>query len=859
MAMLMSGWCDTCCIDKRSSEDLSESINSMWAWYERASICYVYMVNVPSLPAGYGRYHDSLAASDWFTRGWTLQELLAPWQLEFCTSEWEVFGHLSKMPNVANHADFVDQLSAITGIAPQYLIANHRFSIASVAERMSWASDRQTSREEDKAYCMLGLFGINMTLRYGEASNAFLRLQKKGFQRTGDESMFAWSTDGTYCYWPNGIQLGQKGLLAADPSCFSSASNAVYLSNTGPSDLPVPNLAGQPTRANLDSEGSPPDAPNTLDNAIEYPWNNIPYERNQNFFEREHDLFAAINNELLPTQQDAPTVGETHQRTVVLYGLGGIGKTQIALEYAYRSQSHFDAILWFSGEREETAVQSFLHLLDCLGPPTNGHEHVMADHRNSTRWLLIMDNIDELHCMHESLPQSTNISVLLTTRNPLLGCEMSTEGIEVPPLTASESSEFLRRSTRPTLEMLQISPHDVEEEAAAKTLTQELMGLPLAITQAASFIRERHLTLREYLREYLRFLTDGHISAGSYTCWSVNNVWKIGYESISGGAKDLLNLLCFFHQHGVDQKLLIRENDGSTSFASGSRDSFELLASELMREGLVRREPGSTILHMHRLVQSFVRSQLQSDTARTEKLFDRAASIVSNAWPKIRNRDVTVSPRVDRWHRCAPLIQHVEHLVDIFNSDSLTTTMKFTWLLTEVAAYWCERGDASQADLMLAAVEAVAHPNHEEALSLACFIHGIRSSVSGLMNDPVAQLRHSNIELGFAQRIGMDSLQNSLLQSANLGLGFALLRNERYDASMSAFETARAISAETRMGELHLVQCGLGHAQYLLGNSSEAGKHFLQALTERERSVGRNDRESRWYVGLRPRQPTSIC
>ncbi|KAK5700462.1 hypothetical protein LTR97_004979 [Elasticomyces elasticus] len=733
-------WVDTCCIDKRSSEDLSESINSMWAWYERASICYVYMADVPSSPADYGRYHDSLAASDWFTRGWTLQELLAPWQLEFCTSEWHVFGHLSKMPNVANHADFVDQLSAITGIAPQYLIANHRFSTASVAERMSWASGRQTSREEDKAYCMLSLFGINMTLRYGEASNAFLRLQKKVFQRTGDESMFAWSADGTYCYWPEGIALGQKGILAADPSCFSSASSAVCHPNTGPSDMPVSHLPAWSTCAKLVSESRQPFASGTPDDAIEYPWDNIPYQRNQEFFEREHDLFAAIDSELLPAQQDVPTVGENNQKTVVLYGLGGIGKTQIALEYAYRRKSDFDAILWCNAEREETLAQCFMHLAERLGMAMNGH--AIADlctliallAMSSGTWLVIIDGLDELHDMHDHWPHSANISVLLTTRNARLSYEVSTVGMEVPPLTAGEGSELLRRSI--------LTPHNVEEEAAAASLTRELMGLPLAVTQATSFIREQHLTLTEYQK-----LLNSYSDIASYKSRSVQDVWETSYATISGEARDLLNLLCFFHPHGVDQKILIRENGDLMSSAAGSWESFELhqLATELIQVGLVRREPGNAILHMHRLVQSFVRSQLQSDTTRTEKLFDRAASIVSSAWPKTRNRNVNVSPRVDRWHRCAPLLQHVEHLIEVIKSETLITVTKFNWLLTEVAAYWCERGDPAQVDLMLLAVEAVEDPDHEDTLSLACFVNRVRSSVFGLMNEPVAQLRTGDL------------------------------------------------------------------------------------------------------------------
>lgn len=132
-------WVDTCCIDKDSSADLSESINSMFRWYANSKVCFAYLVDVKS--------SSEWMESRWFTRGWTLQELIAPPVVEFYCQSWDFLGikRTSYLP-----------LSEKTGILEEVLKAND-LSSASVAQKMSWASDRKTTRIEDRAYCLLGL------------------------------------------------------------------------------------------------------------------------------------------------------------------------------------------------------------------------------------------------------------------------------------------------------------------------------------------------------------------------------------------------------------------------------------------------------------------------------------------------------------------------------------------------------------------------------------------------------------------------------------------------------------------------------------------------------------------------------
>jgi hypothetical protein len=175
-------WIDTCCIDKTDSVELSEAINSMFRWYKKAIICYVYLLDVPS-DNNPRKLNSEFRKSRWFKRGWTLQELLAPQRLQFYSVDWRCLGTKGEMCNI---------VEAITGISRQFLLGIKQLHKASVAQRMSWAAQRETTRGEDIAYCLLGLFGVSLPMIYGEGSEqAFFRLQEQIMRITRDDSILA--------------------------------------------------------------------------------------------------------------------------------------------------------------------------------------------------------------------------------------------------------------------------------------------------------------------------------------------------------------------------------------------------------------------------------------------------------------------------------------------------------------------------------------------------------------------------------------------------------------------------------------------------------------------------------------------
>lgn len=173
-------WVDTCCIDKKSSADLTESINSMFEWYRKSFICIVFL-------GDYGPDHSApLGPCKWFSRGWTLQELIAPGRIHFYNSTWGLIGTKRSLVNRLSEATNIPK-NAINGLLP--------LGHFSVAQRMSWAAGRKTTRVEDKAYSLLGLFDVNMPMLYGEGTKAFRRLQDEIIKRTNDLTILGWCPD----------------------------------------------------------------------------------------------------------------------------------------------------------------------------------------------------------------------------------------------------------------------------------------------------------------------------------------------------------------------------------------------------------------------------------------------------------------------------------------------------------------------------------------------------------------------------------------------------------------------------------------------------------------------------------------
>lgn len=235
-------WIDTCCIDKSSSAELQEAINSMFQWYALAETCYAFLSDLepafpsetpgaPSLFSNIFLDPTSVTECRWFSRGWTLQELLAPPEVHFFDRTWTFrFTRESQTSNIKAAVSIEDSLLLRTEKWEVERI-HHALRGVSVAQRMSWAAERQTTRTEDQAYCLLGLFNINMPMLYGEGKKAFTRLQYEIMRMDDDCTLFAWGFRlPVMTTWPEVGQESEMSLyrneivnaLASSPKDFRS-------------------------------------------------------------------------------------------------------------------------------------------------------------------------------------------------------------------------------------------------------------------------------------------------------------------------------------------------------------------------------------------------------------------------------------------------------------------------------------------------------------------------------------------------------------------------------------------------------------------------------------------------------------
>lgn len=214
-------WIDTCCIDKKSSAELSEAINSMYAYYKMSRVCYVLLSDVYWTD---DRTAESITAllgqSRWFKRGWTLQELLAPPMVQFFARQWQTIGTKSSLALTLAEITRID-IYVLGGKSPRDY---------SVAQRMSWASGRETTRPEDRAYSLLGIFDVNIPILYGEGSKAFLRLQREIMKNSDDHSLFLWEST-----------FVDRAILAPSPDSFLAAGKIIKINSHEPHPFELTN------------------------------------------------------------------------------------------------------------------------------------------------------------------------------------------------------------------------------------------------------------------------------------------------------------------------------------------------------------------------------------------------------------------------------------------------------------------------------------------------------------------------------------------------------------------------------------------------------------------------------------------
>ncbi|KAI9794605.1 MAG: hypothetical protein M1816_004492 [Peltula sp. TS41687] len=384
----------------------------------------------------------------------------------------------------------------------------------------------------------------------------------------------------------------------------------------------------------------------------------LPFGINERFYGREVVLKRV--HELLD-----PHEGDFSGRSLTLHGMGGVGKTKIALQYANESRDRFDAIFWISVDTTIKMTQDFVEIAQRLGlmPEQDLHDTVAATAKVKSwlgetrcRWLLVLDNANDPEILRNVWPNGAIGSILLTSRNFAAAFEITTQSYHVQPFDESAGISTL-------LSLVRCDPQSPSNQAAAKQITRALGGLPLAINQVSGFIVQQKLALKDFLPLYER--NSAKIDArkwltGQYD--TLSTVWELAFSQLSGGSNTLQTLLAFLDPDKIHESVLLEGGsyvqDDSFSFLKDEMDFLDA-KEPLLRAALIDRNSDNATLTIHRLVQAAILKRLS--TAEKVKYYDYAITMLSNGFPNTWN--TVTSHQFTAWTKCEKCLPHVIFLV----------------------------------------------------------------------------------------------------------------------------------------------------------------------------------------------------
>ncbi|PVH97584.1 kinesin light chain [Periconia macrospinosa] len=727
-------WIDTCCINKWNLDELSRSINSMFRWYKNARKCYVFLPDV-LVTDQLKDWEASFRASEWFRRGWTLQELIAPESVEFFSLEEQRIGDKQSLEQLIYEITDVP-IEALQGCSLD------KFT---TSERIEWTTSRETTEEEDIVYCLLGILDISMPASYGEGrEKARIRLEAE------------------------------------------VNSSAPFL---------------------------------------------VPFSQNDNFVGRESHL----------AKLEAKLFKEKQTTRMAIVGPGGTGKSQLALELAYRTRKHNKncSIFWVDASSIDRIHQSYANIARKLKIP--GWNDDKTDvlkmvklhlSKAAAQSLVIFDNADDdgltsagwstagTATLTAHLPYSDLCSILFTTTdNDVAERLASHDIIELQNMAPDTALSMLEQ-------LLDVSMLR-DERLEAAFLLQELDYLPLAIMQAAAYINARNITLQEYRTQLTR------LKQGAF--YDNNNLKRdVSRERTTESfvATMLLSVSQIRNSNPLAEEYLffmacVDRKDIVIEFLDApSPREREKAIKTISSYKLATRRPAESALDLHRLVHCALQDHLQQ-----QGLFDRwiqtAITKLARLFP-----DESHSNR-SKWRRMLPHAKYA--LSHNFGSREGTERTKLAWKCAEALM---SDGQYNESKILFAQVakvrEGALGVDHPETLTTISNL-GLVSSMQGKYKE--AEAIHRQVLQRYEKTIGLEDL-NTLISVNNLGL--VLSRQGKYE--QAEIMHRRALQGREKLGEDHPdVLASVNNLGLVLERQNkceEAVTMYQRALRGRERVLG---------------------
>ena len=563
---------------------------------------------------------------------------------------------------------------------------------------------------------------------------------------------------------------------------------------------------------------------------------NVPYRRNI-FFTGREDILGYLRTILLA--EEHPIAISQPQ---AISGLGGIGKTQIAVEYAYRFRESYQAVLWARADAQDLLISDFLAIADLLKlPEREGQEqdavvkaviHWLDAH---TDWLLILDNADRLDVVETFIPPAGKGHVLLTTRAHSTGT--LAQRLEIEKMGLEEGTLFLLRRAQRLKGAAGLESVKPAIREQAQAIVAALDGLPLALDQAGAYIEEMECSLSDYLKYYQTrrrklLRARGDENAGHPE--PVATTWSLSFEKVmqaSAAAAALLRLCAFLHPDEIPETLLMEgASELGPLLQPVAEDELALSAAiaELRRYSLIKREPESRALHIHRLVQAVVRDQMYVEEQKAE--IERVARML--------NLGFTEQPPsmtdIVAWPRHQMYLPHVQVCAGMITHWHIST-IEAASLLNKAGTYLSERGRYDEAIQLIRPALAIRRQRLGE-------IHlNVAQSLNALAEAYDTQGKYSEAEPLYQQVL---TIREQLLDPTHISIAHCLsnlawLYRELGKYSQAEAYARRSIgiceqALEPALPQLAISLNSLGAIYYAQERYAEAEPLFQRALAMRE-------------------------
>jgi tetratricopeptide (TPR) repeat protein/DNA-binding XRE family transcriptional regulator len=559
---------------------------------------------------------------------------------------------------------------------------------------------------------------------------------------------------------------------------------------------------------------------------------NLPSSRNPYFTGRE-EILQQLHQQLAPSRRLAISQA--------ISGLGGVGKTQVALEYVYRHQRDYQHVLWARADSRESLISEFERLaadLDLPGNKDQDPNRVVAAVQNWLRqyldWLLILDNIEDLGLVNSFVPPDHLGFVLLTTRMRVT--ERVAPALQLDCMTDEEGALLLLRRTKRLASDASLDTASADECLQAQIISRTLGGLPLALDQAGAYILETHCALADYLPLYEQRRADLLRRRGSVPSdhpESVTVTFSLAIERVqrkNRAAVELLRICAFLVPDAIPEDLITKgaEHLGSLlQTVAADPFAFNEAIEELLNYSLVYRDPGTHRLTIHRLVQAILKDGM--DKGVQQQWIQRAVKAVNAALPEIT---------YESWPNCQQLLPHALVCTELIVECDLVMP-EAVRLLTEIGYYLSLRTQYTDALLLLQRALAIneqelgsAHP--QTAYVLDCLAHSY-----------IDQGRYSEAE-SLLQRVlaiheqvyGLNHLETATDFN---NLAFLYKKQGRYSEAEPLFQRALKID-EQILGPMDIetanVLNNLASLYDMQGRYSEAEPFIQRALVIREQELG---------------------